>query len=104
MKHAHPVRVVVATILLGIAGCAVNKPEVSTDLSVALDVAATLEGAYAARPTADPKVVAELARLLATAQAAIVSWRSSKLPADQAAANAAISALIAYESAISAGS
>lgn len=84
-------------LCLLVAGCGATKPEVATDLSVALDVAATLEGAFAARPTADPKVVSELARLLATAQAAVASWQASSSPDDEAIANAAISALVAFE-------
>ena len=87
--------VVCATVML--AGCAGDKPQVATDLTVALDVAATVEGAYAARPGSDPKNVAELARLLAVAQAAVASWNASSLPADQALAGAAISALVEFE-------
>ena len=83
--------------LLLLAGCAGGKADVAGDLTVALDVAATVEGAYAARPSSDPKKVAELARLLAVAQAAVASWQASTLPADQAVASAAISALVEYE-------
>jgi hypothetical protein len=80
-----------------LAGCAAGKPEVAADLTMALDVAATAESAYAARPDADPKKIAALQRLLAVAQAAVASWQSSALPADQAIASAAISALVEYE-------
>ena len=83
-----------------LAGCAASKPEVATDLTVALDVAAAAEGVYAARPDADPKKVATLQRLLAVAQAAVASWQSSALPADEALASAAISALVEYEASV----
>jgi hypothetical protein len=94
MRKAFAACVVLA---IGLAGCAADKPEVAGDLTVALDVAATIEGAYAARPDADPTKIAELSRLLASAQAAVVAWRASSLPADQALASAAISALVEYE-------
>jgi hypothetical protein len=68
-----------------------------TNLTVALDVAATVEGAYAARPAADPNAVAELSRLLASAQAAVAAWQASSSESDQAIANAAIAALVEYE-------
>ena len=84
-------------VSLSLAGCAASKPEVAADLTVALDVAATAEGVYAARPDADPEKVAAVQRLLAVAQAAVASWQSSALPADQAIASAAISALVEYE-------
>ena len=86
-----------ATTLLALAGCAADKPQVTTDLNTGLEIAAALESAYAARPSADPKVVAELARLMAASQAAVVSWETSISPADAAAASAAIAALVAYE-------
>jgi hypothetical protein len=84
-------------VSLGLAGCAASKPEVAADLTVALDVAAAAEGVYAARPSADPQKVATLSRLLSVAQAAVASWQASSLPADQAIASAAISALVEYE-------
>jgi uncharacterized lipoprotein YajG len=83
--------------LLGACAATASPQSVASDLQVALDVAATVEGAYAARPSADPKVVAELSRLLAAAQAAVTSLQASGAAGDQAAANAAISALVAYE-------
>ncbi len=94
MKH-----VIVACLVVSVslAGCAADKPEVAGDLTVALDVAATAEGVYAARPGADPTKVAELSRLLAVAQAAVAAWSASSLPSDQALASAAISALVEYE-------
>lgn len=82
---------------LCLGGCTASKTQVSTDLTVALDVAATAEGAYAARPDADPTKVAELSRLLSAAQAAVAAWSASSLPEDQALASAAISALVEYE-------
>jgi hypothetical protein len=85
------------TAALFLAGCAASKPAISGDLTVALDVAATIEGAYAAKPGSDPKKVATLSRLLAMAQAAVASWKASSLPSDQALASAAIAALAEYE-------
>ena len=69
----------------------------TTDLNAGLEVAAALQTAYAAKSSADPKVVADLTRLLATAQAAVASWETSTSSTDEALANAAISALVAYE-------
>jgi hypothetical protein len=86
---------VVASLIL--AGCTASKPQTATDLMIALDVAATAEGAYAARPDADPKKVTQVGRLLATAQAAVAAWSASSRPADQALASAAIAALVEYE-------
>ena len=86
-----------AVLSMSLAGCAADKPAVAGDLRVALDVAATAEGAYAARPDADPARVAALSRLLATAEAAVAAWSASSLPSDQALASAAISALVEYE-------
>jgi hypothetical protein len=94
------VAIVTAAITLAVAGCAADKPEVAGDLDLALDVASTLEGAYAAKPSADPKVTAEFARLLATGQAAVAAWAASNSPADQALADAAVSALVAYEASV----
>jgi hypothetical protein len=74
-----------------------GKPQIATDLDLALGVASAANGAYAARPTADPKIVAQLSRLLAAAQAAVTSWEASAKPEDKAVADAAISALVSYE-------
>jgi uncharacterized lipoprotein YajG len=93
-RHLAPLA---ALCLLGACSTTTSTQSVGNDLQVALDVAATVEGAYAARPTADPKVVADLSRLLAAAQAAVTSLQASGTAGDQAAANAAISALVAYE-------
>ncbi len=82
---------------LCLSACAATKPEVSTDLNAGLEVATALETAYAARPSADPKIVADLTRLMASAQAAIGAWEVSTSPADAALANAAIAAFVAYE-------
>jgi hypothetical protein len=89
--------IVAAGFAFAVGGCAGGKPQVASDLNVALDVAAVAEGAYAARPNADPKTVAQLARLLAVAQAAVTSWQASTLPEDQALASAAVAALVEYE-------
>ena len=91
---------VVGTLALTcLSACTATKPEVTTDLNAGLEVASALESAYAARPTADPKVVADLTRLMASAQAAVASWEASSSSSDEAVANAAISALVAYEAA-----
>jgi hypothetical protein len=82
---------------LALGACSATTPQVAADMQLALDVAATVEGAYAAKPTADPKVTAELARLLAAAQAAVASLKASGSSGDQAAADAAIAGLVAYE-------
>jgi hypothetical protein len=89
--------VIALGLLVTLCGCAGGKAQVADDLNVALDVASVAEGAYAARPNADPKTVEQLSRLLATAQAAVTAWQTSTLPEDQAAASAAIAALVAYE-------
>jgi hypothetical protein len=88
---------VAVAFAFALGGCAAGKPQIASDLNVALDVAAAAEGAYAARPNADPKTVAQLARLLSVAQAAVTSWQTSTLPQDQALASAAVAALVEYE-------
>jgi hypothetical protein len=80
-----------------LAGCAMTKPEAAADLNAAFNVAAAAEAAYAAHPGADPKTVAKMEQMLNAAQAALVSWTNSQSPADQAALNAAVAALVAYE-------
>jgi len=89
--------IVAMGVLVALCGCAGGKAQVADDLDVALDVASVAEGAYAARPNADPKTVAQLSRLLSVAQAAVAAWQASTQPEDQAAASAAIAALVAYE-------
>jgi len=86
-------RALVVTGLLGMAGCAANKVEVVDDLGLALDVASTAEGAYAASPHADQKALVELGHLLVAAQVAVATFQSSAAPVDEAAARAAIAAL-----------
>ncbi len=83
--------------LIALSACTATKPQVTTDLNAGLEVAAAVESAYAARPNANPKVVADLSRLLASAQAAVASWEASTSSSDEALASAAISALVAYE-------
>ena len=83
--------------LLATGACTANRPQVSVDLSAGLEVATAAAAAYAARPTADPTVVAQAGRLLASAQAAVSAWEASTSSADQATAAAAIAALMAYE-------
>jgi hypothetical protein len=89
--------IIIAGLASVLTGCAAEKPQVASDLNVALDVAAAAEGAYAARPNADAKTVAQLSRLLAVAQAAVTSWQTSSQPEDQALASAAVAALVEYE-------
>jgi hypothetical protein len=71
---------VAAGLAFALGGCAGGKPQIASDLNVALDVAVVAEGAYAA-----------------VAQAAVTSWQASALPQDQALASAAIAALVEYE-------
>jgi hypothetical protein len=80
-----------------VAGCAANTQDAVAQANAAFDVAAALEAAYAASPSADPKVVTEFTRLLSAGQAALVTWQNSSSPGDQQALNAAIAALVAYE-------
>ena len=86
-----------AIALVLLSACTATRPEVTTDLNAGLEVAAALGSAYAARPNADPKIVADITRLTATAQAGVASWDASSSASDAALANAAISALVAYE-------
>ena len=83
--------------LMCLSACTAKRQEVTTDLNAGLEVAAALERAYAARPSADPKVVADLTRLMTSSQTAVASWEASSSSSDEAVANAAISALVAYE-------
>jgi hypothetical protein len=92
-------------VMCGVAGvwlsaCAMTPQETAVDLNAAYDVAAAAEAAYAARPDADPVKVAEATRLLAAAQAAILTSTNSSSPADQTAAAAAVAALVAYQAAL----
>ncbi len=83
--------------VVSLSACTATRPEITTDLNAGLEVAVALENAYAARPSADPKIVADLTHLMATAQAAVASWEASSSSSDEALANAAISAFVAYE-------
>lgn len=82
-----------------LAGCSMTQPQAAADLNAAYNVAAAGEAAYAAQPGANPKTVAQMSQLLAGAQAALITWTNSQSPGNQAALNAAIAALIAYEAA-----
>ena len=85
-----------------LAGCAATQTQQNAELTAAFNVAAAAEAAYAASPGADAKKVAEAARLLAAAQAALFSWTNSSDPADRKLADAAIAALVAYEATLQA--
>ena len=98
MRFAHASALVcLAGVSVAAGACTANRPQVSVDLSAGLEVATVVEAAYAARPTADPSVVAEAGRLLTSAQAAVSAWEVSTSSADQAAAAAAVAALMTYE-------
>ncbi len=89
---------VLATCLVALlAGCAGGSSTINADLNAAFSVAAAAEAAYAAQPGAAPAVVAEMQRLLAAAQAALLAWNQSGAQTDQAIADAAIAALMSYE-------
>lgn len=91
----HVVMLMVGCAML--VGCAANQPQEAADLNAAFNVAAAAEAAYAAQPGADPKLAAEMAKLLETAQAALQTWTATPSPTTQTAINAAIAALVAYE-------
>ncbi len=80
-----------------LTGCSMTQPEAAADLNAAFNVAAAGEAAYAAHSGANPKTVAQMGQLLSAAQAALVSWTSSQTPGNQAAVDAALAALVAYE-------
>ena len=86
-----------AAVSIALSACAMTPQQTAVDLNAAYDVAAAAEAAYAARPNADPAQVAEAHRLLAAAQAAILTAESSTAPVDQTAAAAAVAALVAYQ-------
>jgi hypothetical protein len=90
--------------LVWLTGCAATQQQEAADLTAAFNVAAAAEVAYAASPLANPQNVAQAARLLAAAQAALLTWSNSTAPADQTAANAAVAALVAYEASLPGGS
>jgi hypothetical protein len=90
--------------VLCLAACANTKPEQVADLTAAYNVAAAAEAVYAADASANGAKVAEAQRLLSAAQAALLTWSNSSLPADQTAASAAIAALVAYEASLPATS
>ena len=77
--------------------CTLTPAQQTTDATMAFNVAAAAEAVYAAQPNADPKKVAEAARLLSGAQAALLTWSNSSAPSDLTALNAAVAALMAYE-------
>jgi hypothetical protein len=83
--------------LLGLSACALTKQEQTVDANAAFNVAAAAEAAYAAQPGANPQKVAEAARLLSAAQAALLTWSNSNSSDDATALNAAVAALVAYE-------
>ena len=60
-----------------LSACTASKPEVAIDLNAGLEMGAALESAYAARPSADPKIVADLTRLSSAAQAAMIPTESA---------------------------
>jgi hypothetical protein len=90
----------IAAATMSLAGCAASKQQSATELTAAYDVAAAAEAAYAARPGANPARVAQAARLLSAAQAALLTGSNSRSTADQTALNAAIAALVAYQAAV----
>jgi nucleoid-associated protein YgaU len=83
--------------LLALPACTLTKQAQTVDATAAFNIAAAAEAGYAGQPGADPRKVAEAARLLSAAQAALLTWSNSANPDDQAALNAAIAALVAYE-------
>ena len=93
----HLVTCVAGALLL--AGCSMTRAQSAADLNAAFNVAAAGAAAYAAQPGANAKTVAQMNQLLSAAQAALVSWTNSQSPSDQAALDAAIAALVAYEAA-----
>jgi predicted RecA/RadA family phage recombinase len=98
MKHSNRIaRIALAASLLAATGCTTSRSQASTDLTAGLEVATAIEGVYAAQPKSDPKTVAEVSRLLLSAQAAVTAFAASTSPVDQAAASAAVAALVAYE-------
>jgi len=96
-KHAGLRSILLMAVAASVAACSTSKPTAVVDLNLGLNLAASLEGAYAASTSADPAVVVHLARLMTVAQAAVASWSASSSPSDQALAQAAIAALVAYE-------
>ena len=63
----------------------------------ALNIAAVGVSVYAADPHANPQRVTELKALLSGAQAAVQNWAASGSSGDQAAASAALAALVSYQ-------
>lgn len=87
--------------LFAMTACATLTPQQQTDINAGLTVAAAATSIYAARPDADPKVVAQLRALLAAAQSAAQTAQANPGgSAEQNAAGAALAALVAYESQI----
>ncbi len=86
-------------VLLG--ACA-DRVQDGVDLTAAYDVAASVEAAYAADPSADPATVKQAAALLASAQAALLAWQNEPAgsSSEATALSAAIAALVAFETQI----
>jgi hypothetical protein len=91
--------IVFSTTALLLAGCAMSQPQAAADLNSAYNVAAAGEAIYAAQPGANQKTVAQMSQLLSAAQAALITWTNAQSAGNQAALNAAIAALVAYEAA-----
>jgi hypothetical protein len=90
---------VVMAACISVAACSTQQPGGAADLNGAFTIAAAGAAAYSAQASADPKATAIMRELLSAAQAALVTWMNSPTPGDQAAVNAAIAALVAYEAA-----
>jgi len=80
-----------------VSACASPSATQATDAQAALNIASVGVSVYAADPHANPQRVAELKALLSGAQAAVQSWAASGSSGDQAAASAALAALVSYQ-------
>ncbi len=81
---------------LSLSGCGLTSQQ---DVTLGFDAASAAVGVYASSPKADPKVVAHLSQLLATAQAAYAAYQAAAPGStmEATALNAAIAALVEYE-------
>ena len=86
---------VIASVLL-VAACAGGPSPVVLE-NAGYDVAASWVAAQLAKPSTSPAEAAKLKGLLAAAQAALLTYQNTAAPNDLTALNAAVAAIVAYE-------
>jgi hypothetical protein len=89
-------KIIVGVLVLALAGCA-NTPTNMALETTGYDVAVAFVAAKLANPKTTPTEAAQLKGLLVAAQTALTAWQQSQSPNDLTALNAAVAAIVAYE-------